>query len=212
MTRRDLPHWERTDVPSARKLNTLSSEIGRLTGSFTGGNDLYVDNAAGRFFLASAARGLTLVPMIVTEMGYGQYGYGYGYDGGEAAISRSSHATYGFDAKKVDSDLLATGVTIVVQTDFLVGVLHTGDKFFAMRFNGTYYAVHTGNMLWTQAVSQEAFSASGRVELYSGGAIVTAETETPIADATMCDVEFDTQRQIYKIVRQRCPTEPEYGY
>lgn len=216
MSNRNLPHWSRTDPPSAAKLNKLSEEIGRFANVNTGGEELFVDNKLGRFRSPSVGAAATAIyPMVVTETAYGTYEYGPGFPyapSQDAAITRTSHIGYGFAAKRLDSDLLENGDTIDVRAEFLVNVLHTGDRFFAVRFGGEYYAVHTGNSLWSEAVTQEAFSTRGLVELYASGPIVEAHTDTPIPDATACDVEFDDHEQIFKIVAQRCPTEPEYGY
>lgn len=216
MSTRGLPRWDRADPPSATKLNQLSTEIGRLAHLDTGGEDLFVDNAVGKFRAPRPAAAATAIyPMVVTETAYGTYEYGPGFPyapSQDAAITRTSHIGYGFAAKRLDSNLLENGSTIDVRAEFLVNVLHTGDRFFAVRFGGEYYAVHTGNSLWSEAVTQEAFNTRGLVELYENGPIVEAHTDTPIPDATACDVEFDDHEQIYKIVAQRCPTEPEVGY
>lgn len=215
MTRRRLPRWLPGNRPSATKLNQLSEEIGRLTGQQTGGEQLFVDNAAGRFYVPSKAAGSSVFRMIVTETIYGTYQYGPGYPyiaGQDAYITRTSHIAYGFAAKRVDRNFQATGSTINVRADMLVNVLFTGDLFLATRENGVYAASWTGENVWTSAITQEAFDTQGLVELYAGGPIVLCSTDTPVAAEVECHVKFDNREQIFMIDTQLCPTAPEYGY
>lgn len=125
-------------------------------------------------------------------------------------VYQASHPE-GFAAKRLNPDLTLTEEVVDVHTDFLRNVLHTGVNFLAARILGKWQAVSSGECYWSESMSLNGFSGSGTVELFEGGPLVEALTDTSIAANTLCDIMFDNQRQIFKITAQTCPSEPEYG-
>lgn len=138
-------------------------------------------------------------------------GTGTGVDdpGTPVAIHRTSHPT-GFNIKLFDCEGNTPGENLLCYADALTGVVYT-DKAISFYIDqcGKRQAID-GEDFWSDAVTQEDIlaGATGRVELFAGGPIVSARSDSSIASGTSCDVEFDSEAQIFKITAQQCPPAP----
>lgn len=200
MTRRSTPVFEPFKPIRAPFLNRLSTEIGRLTGLPTGGDDEFVDNACGRFYLPSSGVGGGIIPFVVTE----------GDSSIPVAVYRTSHDEYGFLARKVDRNGTPSSAELSVYADFMYGVIYTDSLFWATRFQGRWYVVSTGADFWSTGVTNEAIDTdgTGMVELYEDGPMVDATSRTSVPISTSVDVEFDDREQLFCITAQNCPPTP----
>lgn len=140
------------------------------------------------------------------------------------AVYRQAYAT-GFRARRTRPTIDGVGAItyaeftpeITVRCDLLENALFTNDRFYAVRFNGGYYALSPGQGIWTEAISRESVAGPGTldVELFrppipgpTDGPIVAAETDTSIAEDTQLVVAFDSRRQVFYVVAQSCPAAP----
>lgn len=169
--------------------------------------------------------GTTLVRATVTERtrnqgtGTGTEGFtgtgtgtGVGDPNTPVAIYRTSHPQ-GFNIQLYICDP-GTGTAdiedLLCYADTLTGVVYTDKAITVYIDQCGDWQVIDGEDYWSDAVTQEDIQegSSGLVELFAGGPIVTAYSDTSIASGTSCDVEFDTQAQIFKITAQGCQPNP----
>jgi hypothetical protein len=200
MSSRMPPVFKPMQPIRAPHLNQLGSEQSRLNRLQTGGTDLFVDNACGRFYMSGGVTGSSVKPFIVTE----------GDASIAAAIYRTSHGDYGFAAKRVNRAGTAIGGELQCHADFMYGVIYTGSIFWATLLSGDWMVVSTGADYWTTGVTNEAIDANdvGMVELYADGPLIDATSRTSVPITTSVDVEFDDREQLFACTAQDCPPAP----
>lgn len=102
------------------------------------------------------------------------------------------------------------GDAFEVHTDRMRGVHYTNcPPIKVVREAGCWQIDSYGDDFWGEAITLESIAAdaTGQVELWADGPIVTARSDTSIALGTLCDVDFDDQAQEFKITAQRCQPE-----
>lgn len=210
MTRRALPEFKPGFPVRAPHLQKVANEVGRITGLPTGGDDEFVDNACGRFYLPNGSRATAVVPVEITEV---SEDYGSGYDE-PVAIYRTSHP-YGFYVRKLDSDREMTGDEFLCHAHFITGVHWTGKQVWAVKVSGRWELVTDGADYWRRGMTLEAIEASteetvteGEAELFSAGPVVMVSSDSGIAIDTLIDIGFDEEDQSFKATAQRCPPAP----